>query len=91
MASITVPVQRVAGAEDLPLPAYVSAGAAGLDLRAAIDGEITLAPGQRELIPTGVRIAIPEGHEGQVRARSGLAWKNGLGMVNSPGSVGVMT
>src|SRR5262249_10866758 len=71
----------------LPLPSYASDGAAGLDLFAALKEPIVLQPGARALIPTGIRVAIPEGYEGQVRARSGIAWKRGLGMVNAPGTI----
>ena len=71
----------------LTLPTYASAGAAGLDIRAAIDAPVTLDPGSRALVPSGLRIAIPDGHEGQVRARSGLAWRNGLAVLNAPGTI----
>jgi dUTP pyrophosphatase len=76
---------RLAGAEDLPLPAYETAGAAGMDLRAAIDAVI--APGQRLLVPTGLAIALPEKHEAQVRPRSGLAVKRGITVLNAPGTI----
>lgn len=69
------------------LPTYASAGAAGLDLQAALDGPLTLAPGDRAAVPTGIAIALPEGHEGQVRPRSGLARKHGISMVNAPGTI----
>ncbi len=72
---------------DLPLPAYHSAGAAGLDLPAAIEQTITLAPGEIRLIPTGLALAIPPGYEGQIRPRSGLALKHGLTLINSPGTI----
>jgi dUTP pyrophosphatase len=71
--------------EPLPLPAYETAGSAGLDLRA--DVEVTLAPGARALVPTGIALAIPPGHEGQVRPRSGLALRKGLTCLNSPGTI----
>lgn len=71
----------------LPLPAYQSAGAAGLDIRAALDAPVTLATGARALVPSGLRIAVPDGHEGQVRARSGLAWRQGLAVLNAPGTI----
>ncbi len=73
----------------LPLPEYATAGAAGLDLIAALHaGEpLQLAPGERALVPTGLHLEIPEGFEGQVRARSGLASKHGIGLVNSPGTI----
>ena len=71
---------------DLPLPAYRTAGAAGMDLAAAVEEEVTLAPGEIRLIPTGLALAIPEGFEGQIRPRSGLALKHGISLSNSPGT-----
>lgn len=82
-----VAIQRDKGARDLPLPEYATAGSAGMDLRAAIDEELTLPPGQRVLVPTGIRLAIPDGFEAQVRARSGLALRHGLALVNAPGTI----
>ena len=73
--------------QDLPIPEYMSPGASGLDLPAAIEGELTLAPGEIRLIPTGLAIAIPLGFEGQIRPRSGLALKHGIGLINSPGTI----
>lgn len=73
--------------EGLPLPQYMTAGASGLDLFAAIDGPLTLLPGKRVLIPTGIQIALPQGFEAQVRPRSGLALKEGIGILNSPGTI----
>ncbi len=73
--------------QDLPFPEYMSPGASGLDLPAAIEGEIILAPGEIRLIPTGLAMAIPPGFEGQVRPRSGLALKHGIGLINSPGTI----
>lgn len=73
--------------QDLPFPEYMSPGASGLDLPAAIEGEIILAPGEIRLIPTGLALAIPPGFEGQVRPRSGLALKHGIGLINSPGTI----
>lgn len=87
MASISVPILRLPHGADLPLPSYASEGAAGLDLYAAVAESLTLAPGERSLVPTGVCIALPDGYEGQIRARSGLALKRGLGMVNAPGTI----
>ena len=75
------------GAEDLPLPAYETEHAAGMDLRAAVAEALSLAPGQRALVPTGIRIALPPGTEAQVRPRSGLAIRHGISMVNSPGTI----
>ena len=87
MTDIAVEVVQLDHARDLPLPAYESAGAAGLDLRAAIDTAVTLAPGERSLIATGLAIALPAGHEAQVRPRSGLAAKHGVTVLNSPGTI----
>ena len=87
MNPISVPIEREAGAEDLPLPRYATAGAAGMDLHAAINEDLSLAPGERILVSTGIRVALPEGFEGQIRPRSGLALKHGLALVNSPGTV----
>lgn len=78
---------RRVGSVEVPLPAYQTSGAAGADLHAAIEAPMTLAPGERSLVPTGLILAIPEGYEGQVRPRSGLALKHGLGMVNAPGTI----
>lgn len=87
MHRIAIPIQRLPAAKDLPLPTYATEGAAGIDLYAAVEEPITLAPGERRLIPTGIRIAIPPGYEGQVRARSGIALQRGLGMPNAPGTI----
>jgi len=85
----TVGFVRLPHAEGLPLPAYESAGAAGMDLRAAVpdDRPLLILPGKRALMPTGLILEIPEGMEGQVRPRSGLAFKHGLTVLNSPGTV----
>jgi len=80
---------RLPHGEGLPLPAYESTGAAGMDLRAAVpdDRPLLILPGKRALVPTGLIVEIPEGMEGQVRPRSGLAFKHGLTVLNSPGTV----
>lgn len=85
----TVRVERLAHAEGLPLPAYETSGSAGMDLRAAVaeDAPLTLAPGARALVPTGLKIALEAGFEAQVRPRSGLALKHGLTCLNSPGTI----
>ena len=85
----TVGFVRLPHAEGLPLPAYESAGAAGMDLRAAVpdDRPLLILPGRRAQVPTGLILEIPEGMEGQVRPRSGLAFKHGLTVLNSPGTV----
>ncbi|MFB6446334.1 dUTP diphosphatase [Bradyrhizobium tunisiense] len=86
---VTVELQRLAHADGLPLPAYQTVEAAGLDLMAAVpDNEpLTLAPGQYALVPTGLAIALPAGHEAQVRPRSGLAAKHGVTVLNAPGTI----
>jgi deoxyuridine 5'-triphosphate nucleotidohydrolase len=85
----TVPITRLPHAEGLPLPAYETAQAAGMDLRAAVpdDEPLTLRPGSRFPVPTGLAFALPPGFEGQVRPRSGLAFKHGVTCLNSPGTV----
>jgi dUTP pyrophosphatase len=89
MKSIEIRVQRLAHGADLPLPAYQSELAAGLDLVAAVpaDAPVTVASGARAMIPTGIAIAIPQGFEGQVRPRSGLAARYGVTVLNSPGTI----
>ncbi len=86
--TVRVRIMRLDHGADLPLPAYETAGAAGMDLRAAVGAEgVVLAPGGRALIPTGLAIALPEGFEAQVRPRSGLALKHGISQPNTPGTV----
>ena len=87
--TVTIRVASLPHFEGLALPAYETADAAGMDLRAAVaDGEpLTLAPGQRAMVPTGLTIALPAGHEAQVRPRSGLAAKHGITCLNSPGTI----
>ncbi len=89
MNRIAVPVKRLPHAEGLELPAYATEHSAGMDLRAAIPEEepLLIRPGERVLIPTGIQVALPEGYEGQVRPRSGLAWKYGITVLNSPGTI----
>ncbi len=74
-------------AGDNPLPAYESKSAAGMDIRAAVEPDITLQPGERKLVPTGFSMALPEGYEAQVRPRSGLAIKHGVTLLNAPGTI----
>lgn len=85
--AIEIRLERLPHGGGLPLPDYATAGSAGFDLRAAIDEALWLAPGARALVPTGIRLAIPAGYEGQVRARSGLALRNGLALPNAPGTI----
>ncbi len=87
MSDLSVPVRRLPHGADLPLPTYATADSAGMDLLAAVDGEVTLGPGERRLIPTGLAIALPPGFEAQVRPRSGLALKHGLTVLNAPGTI----
>lgn len=82
-----VKVVRLPHAADLALPAYGTEGAAGMDVLAAVDEELLLLPGARVAVPTGLMIAVPPGHEMQVRARSGLALKEGLAVLNAPGTI----
>ena len=89
MSNIQIRMVRLPHAADLPLPAYQSEHAAGLDLVAAVppDAPVSIAPGERAAIPTGVIIALPPGYEGQIRPRSGLALRHGVTVLNSPGTV----
>lgn len=82
-----VALRRLPHAADLPLPGYATAGAAGLDLMAAIAEQVTIAPDARALVPTGLVFQLPEGFEGQVRPRSGLALRHGVTVLNAPGTV----
>ena len=87
--NMTVKIMRLAHGAGLPLPAYQSEGAAGLDLMAAVptDAPVVIAPGRFASIPTGIAIALPAGTEGQVRPRSGLAARHGIGVLNAPGTI----
>ncbi len=87
MDTVQIFVNRLPHGKDLPLPQYMSEDAAGMDLLAAVEQEIILQPGSRVLVPTGLRIAVPKGFEAQVRPRSGLAWKWGITVLNSPGTI----
>ena len=85
--TIVVRIQRLPHAADLPLPAYETPGSAGMDVRAAVDAPLTLAPGAIALVPTGLVIELPEGYEMQVRPRSGLAARHGITLTNSPATI----
>lgn len=87
MTVIKVEVKRLPHGAGLPLPEYATADSAGLDLLAAVADDLTIQPGRRALVPTGLAIALPQGYEAQVRPRSGLALKNGITVLNSPGTV----
>jgi len=84
---LPVPIVRLEGNDDLPLPEVATAGSAGVDLRAAVLAPLELGPGERSLVPTGFSIALPAGYEAQVRPRSGLALQFGLTLLNSPGTI----
>jgi dUTP pyrophosphatase len=84
---VVVRIARAPDCDDLPLPAYETGHAAGMDLRAAVREPVTLAPLERALIPTGLYVALPDGFEAQVRPRSGLAVNHGIALVNSPGTI----
>jgi len=84
---IEIKIQRVDGNDDLPLPKYMSIGASGMDLFAAVTEPVIIQPKEFELIPFGIKIAIPDGFEAQIRPRSGLSAKYGIGLLNSPGTV----
>ena len=85
--SVRIAVRRLPHAADLPLPARASEQAAGVDLCAAVEADLVLPPGHRAVVPTGLVIALPPGHDGQVRPRSGLARKHGLTVLNAPGTI----
>ena len=87
IAPLELTLCRLPHGDGLPAPAYASAAAAGLDLHAACESEVVLAPGGRALIPTGIAVALPPGHEAQIRPRSGLALRHGLTVLNSPGTI----
>jgi dUTP pyrophosphatase len=82
-----VSIKIKSGWEDIPLPRYMSAAAAGMDIHAAVDDEIVIPPGERVLVSTGIAIALPEGFEAQIRPRSGLAIKHGVTILNAPGTI----
>jgi dUTP pyrophosphatase len=87
MTDYEIKIRRLPHGQGLDLPAYASAGAAGMDLQAAVDAPVTLPPGGRALIPTGFAMALPEGFELQIRPRSGLALKHGIVLPNAPGTI----
>jgi len=87
MEKIKVSIQKIAGSEDISLPAYMTDQSAGMDICAAVNEETIILPGQRQKIPTGICIALPEGYEAQIRPRSGLAINQGITLLNSPGTI----
>jgi len=87
MSAIPVALRVLPHGDGLPLPSYATAGSAGVDLAAAIDEPLMLAPGARAAVPTGIALALPEGYEAQLRPRSGLALRHGVTVLNSPGTI----
>ena len=87
MSPVAVALQILPHGRNLPLPAYATPGSAGVDLAAAIEEPLIMRPGERVAVPTGIALALPEGWEGQVRPRSGLALKHGITVLNSPGTI----
>jgi dUTP pyrophosphatase len=87
MEEIKVFIERLSGNEDMSLPRYMTGGSAGMDIFAAVTKEEFILPGKRKIVPTGITIALPEGYEAEVRPRSGLAIRNGITLINSPGTI----
>ena len=87
MENIRIYIKRLKHNPTVSLPQYMTEGSSGMDLFASLDEAITLEPGERRLVPTGISVAIPQGFEGQVRPRSGLAIRNGIGVINAPGTI----
>ncbi|MGD8228813.1 MAG: dUTP diphosphatase [Desulfobacteraceae bacterium] len=87
MEKIPIKIKRLGHMSDLPLPSYESEGSSGMDLRASVKEPVLLHPGEISLIPTGLAVSVPRGYEAQIRPRSGLALKHGIGIVNSPGTI----
>ena len=87
MKGLKIQIKRLRKEAPVPLPRYMTEGSSGMDLFASLKEEAILPPGERRLIPTGISVAIPEGFEGQIRPRSGLAIRNGVGIVNGPGTI----
>jgi len=87
MKTVKIRIKRKPGCEDLPLPKYMSQGSSGMDLYADVQGDVVLNPGERKLISSGIFMSLPEGFEAQTRPRSGLALKNGITLVNTPGTI----
>jgi dUTP diphosphatase len=87
MSALEVALQVLPHGDGLPLPRYATADSAGVDLAAALEAPLVLAPGERRAVPTGIALALPQGYEGQVRPRSGLALRAGITVLNSPGTI----
>ena len=87
MKRITIKIKRKESAKDLPLPQYITPGSSGMDLYADVDDELILNPGEIKLVSSGISLSLPEGFEGEIRPRSGLALKHGITLVNAPGTI----
>jgi len=87
LEKITIPIKNLSDCDDISFPRYMTEYSAGMDVFAAVEGDETILPGQRKMIPTGIAIALPVGYEAEIRPRSGLAVKNGVTLVNSPGTI----
>ena len=87
MNPVEIRIKRLEGGKNIPLPSYETEGASGMDLRAAVTEDVVLNPGDIKLIPTGLALSVPRGYEAQIRPRSGLALKQGIGLANSPGTI----
>ena len=87
MRKIEIMLKKLEGCEDIPLPKHMTPHSAGMDIFTAVKEEVVIEPGKRALLPTGIAIALPPGIEAQIRPRSGLAIKNGIGLLNSPGTI----
>jgi dUTP pyrophosphatase len=87
MEPVKIQIKRLRKDRPIHMPQYMTEGSSGMDLFASLEEEVTLIPGERKLVPTGISVAIPEGFEGQIRPRSGLAIQKGIGIVNGPGTI----
>ena len=87
MERVVIKIKRLEGSTDIPLPDYETEGSSGMDIRASVKEPVLMEPGEIKPIPTGLAVSIPPGYEGQIRPRSGLAFKYGVGLVNSPGTI----
>jgi len=87
LKSIEISIKRKKGCEDIPLPEYATPGSSGMDLRADVNGEVVLMPGDIKLISAGIYLSLPGGYEAEIRPRSGLALKHGISLVNTPGTI----
>ncbi len=85
--AINLPIKQLEHGRDLPLPQYATKGAAGMDLHAAVESPLVILPGEWQLVPTGIAVALPAGYEAQIRPRSGLAFKHGVTVLNAPGTI----